>query len=75
MWWSPFTALAIGLVSGISIMVLAPPVGGVVWILMAEPLRKASTMAEDSTRYLPSLTEEMAYITTKKANSRVMKSA
>ena len=38
-------------------------------------LRKAVTMESLSTRYLPSLTEDSAYMTTKKANSRVMKSA
>src|SRR5574343_1347771 len=64
-------AVAIGRVSGISIMVLAPPLGGVTWMARL-PLRKASVMALDSTRYLPSLTCAMAYITTKKANSRVM---
>ena len=42
----------------------------VVWISW-----NALTMESDRTRYLPSLIEEMAYITTKKANSRVMKSA
>jgi hypothetical protein len=36
---------------------------------------KALTRESDITRYLPSLMEEMAYITTKNANSRVMKSA
>ena len=36
---------------------------------------KASTRVSDSTRYLPSLMEDMEYMTTKKANSRVMKSA
>jgi len=36
---------------------------------------KAWPMAFWKTRYLPSLTCEMAYMTTKKANSRVMKSA
>ena len=38
-------------------------------------LLNADEMESDITRYLPSLIEEMAYITTKKANSRVMKSA
>ncbi len=38
-------------------------------------LRKACTSESESTRYLPSLTEDSEYITTKKANSRVMKSA
>ena len=36
---------------------------------------KADTKVLDRTLYLPSFTEEMAYITTKKAKSRVMKSA
>lgn len=38
-------------------------------------LRNANTMESDITRYLPSLIEEIPYITTKKANSKVMKSA
>ena len=38
-------------------------------------LRNAELMASERTRYLPSFTDEMAYMTTKKANSRVMKSA
>ena len=38
-------------------------------------LRKALTSDALSTRYLPSLSEESAYMTTKKANSSVMKSA
>jgi hypothetical protein len=38
-------------------------------------VRKAVCIESDSTRYLPSLTEETAYITTKNANSKVMKSA
>jgi hypothetical protein len=38
-------------------------------------LRKAATTESDMIRYLPSFTEEREYITTKKANSRVMKSA
>ncbi len=37
--------------------------------------RKAATRELDNTRYLPSLTEEIEYMTTKKANSSVMKSA
>ena len=40
-----------------------------------EMLRNATTMESDMTRYFPSLTEEMPYMTTKKANSSVMKSA
>jgi hypothetical protein len=36
---------------------------------------KASPRASDSTLYLPSLTTEIAYMTTKNANSSVMKSA
>jgi hypothetical protein len=36
---------------------------------------KAEPSAPDISRYLPSFTEEMAYITTKKANSKVIKSA
>src|ERR1700722_17121713 len=35
----------------------------------------ADTMASESTRYLPSFTEEIAYITTKNASSRVIRSA
>ena len=38
-------------------------------------LLNADEMESDITRYLPSLIDEMAYITTKKANSNVMKSA
>src|SRR6185312_3737450 len=37
--------------------------------------RKAATSASESTRYLPSLTVEIAYITTKNASSSVMRSA
>ena len=36
---------------------------------------KALPSASENTRYLPSLTTEMAYMTTKNANSKVMKSA
>ncbi|MNF02839.1 hypothetical protein D3C80_2020510 [compost metagenome] len=36
---------------------------------------KTPISAWDNTLYLPSLTEEIEYITTKKANSKVMKSA
>jgi hypothetical protein len=48
--------------------------------IMAEPdsfveLRKAWTKELDNTRYLPSFTELIAYITTKKAKSKVTKSA
>ena len=35
----------------------------------------AVTIESDRTRYLSSLTEDMEYITTKKANNRVIKSA
>ena len=35
---------------------------------------KAEDSASDTARYLPSLIEEIAYITTKKASSRVMRS-
>ena len=38
-------------------------------------VRKAVCIESDSTRYLPSLTEETAYITTKNAKSKVIKSA
>ena len=51
---------------------------GSTWVLTvgaAPRPPKASPSASDSTRYLPSLTIEIAYITTKKANSKVMKSA
>ena len=37
--------------------------------------RNAATMASDKTRYLPSLTDEIEYITTKNANNKVIKSA
>src|SRR3569832_1854052 len=37
--------------------------------------RKAAPSASDKTRYLPSFTDETEYITTKNANSSVMKSA
>lgn len=37
--------------------------------------RNAASSESDTTRYLPSLTEDTAYIITKKANSSVMKSA
>ena len=36
--------------------------------------RNAATSESESTRYLPSFTEEIAYITTKKASSSVMRS-
>ena len=36
--------------------------------------RKAAYRESDSTRYLPAFTEEIAYITTKKASSRVTRS-
>jgi hypothetical protein len=36
---------------------------------------KASPRASENTLYLPMLTDEIAYMTTKKANSKVMKSA
>jgi hypothetical protein len=36
---------------------------------------KASPNELDSALYLPSLTDEMEYMTTKKANNKVMKSA
>ena len=36
---------------------------------------KTPTRAWEITRYLPSLIEEIEYMTTKKANSKVMKSA
>jgi hypothetical protein len=44
-------------------------------VLLTGTLRKALIIESLRIRYLPSLTEERAYITTKKANSRVMKSA
>src|SRR6185437_3893326 len=37
--------------------------------------RKAANSESDSTRYLPAFTEEIAYITTKNASSRVSRSA
>ncbi len=51
-----------------------PPnwMGFMLWGLVE---RKAVDIDSDSTRNLPSLTEETAYITTKNANSSVMKSA
>ena len=54
--------------------------GGVrlfIWIgwKLRSRLLKAPVRESDSTRYLPSLTDEVEYMTTKKANSRVMKSA
>ena len=47
------------------------------WAPLALPgiWRNADDKVSDSTRYLPSLTWETAYMTTKKANSSVMKSA
>ena len=36
--------------------------------------RKAARRESDNTRYLPSLTEDMEYMTTKKASSRVTRS-
>ena len=48
-----------------------------IWALLVctPSLRKALTTESDMIRYLPSFTDESEYITTKKANSRVMKSA
>mgnify|MGYP000738786587 CR=1 FL=1 len=43
--------------------------------LLLAILRKALTTESDMIRYLPSLRDDSEYITTKKANSRVMKSA
>jgi hypothetical protein len=46
------------------------------WIgssVRGEP-RKAATSESDNTRYLPSLTEDIAYITTKNASSSVTRS-
>lgn len=47
------------------------------WIGMIDLIgeQNAASSKSDNTRYLPSLTEDTAYITTKKANSSVMKSA
>jgi hypothetical protein len=44
-------------------------------LLLTGTLRKALTIELLRMRYFPSFTDESAYITTKKANSRVMKSA
>ena len=44
------------------------------WICLLLPL-KASMIDSDITRYLPSLTTETAYITTKNASSSVIRSA
>ena len=44
-------------------------------LLFVAILRKAFTTESDMIRYLPSLREDREYITTKKANSRVIKSA
>ncbi len=61
-----------GIVTGIGafglICTIAPDV-------LPGTLRNADEIESDSTRYLPSFTDEIAYITTKKANSSVMKSA
>jgi hypothetical protein len=47
-----------------------------VWpALLTGTLRKALTIELLRMRYFPSFTDDSAYITTKKANSRVMKSA
>jgi hypothetical protein len=47
-----------------------------VWpVLLTGWLRKALTIELLRMRYFPSFTDESAYMTTKNANSRVMKSA
>ncbi|MNP69468.1 hypothetical protein D3C76_1655680 [compost metagenome] len=59
--------------AGVTVKGRSSPMG------MGLRLRSASLntpiSAWDSTLYLPSLIEEIEYITTKKANNRVMKSA
>src|SRR5947208_1080286 len=51
-------------------------IGDMPWVCADTTMscRKAELIASESTRYLPSFSVEIAYITTKKANSKVMKS-
>jgi len=45
------------------------------WVMVRGAPPKAVVRASAITRYFPSLSEEMAYITTKKASSSVIRSA